>query len=125
MSILRPLGIYWFFKWFGQLLINYQSYLDGRDYNITKALKKIIKNLQSNPSFIAKVDDASEKGMGDSLLNMMMNTSEIRKELEAYKNDKEINFAELQKELRNILERAMYDTAAERATTKELENDLK
>ena len=41
------------------------------------------------------------------------------------KNDKEINFAELQKELRNILERAMYDTAAERATTKELENDLK
>ena len=84
-----------------------------------------LENLQSNPSFIAKVDDASEKGMGDSLLNMMMNTSEIRKELEAYKNDKEINFAELQKELRNILERAMYDTAAERATTKELENDLK
>jgi len=125
MSILRPLGIYWFFKWFGQLLINYQSYIDGRDYEITKALKKIIKNLQSNTTFIAKIDDASERGIGANLIDKIMEMSELRRELAAYKNDTRLNQEELEKELKNVLEKAMYDTAAQKAATKELENDLK
>jgi hypothetical protein len=126
MSILRPLGIYWFFKIFGQLLINYQSYIDGRDYEITKALKKIIKNLQSDSTFIAKVDDACRIfGITPRLFDAIMVMSEIRRELASYKNDEKINQEELEKELKNILEKGMYSTVAQRAATKELENDLK
>jgi DNA-directed RNA polymerase delta subunit len=126
IAILSPLAIYWGFKLFGRLLKNFQSWMDGRDVNITNALKKIYKNITSDKTFIAKAMDIADKyGLTDVMINHLMTTPEITKELSKFKNDKNINFEELKAELRITLARGIQNEAEQRGATSDLAKSLK
>ena len=125
LTILSPLAIYWGFKLFGRLLKDFQSWMDGRDVNITNALKKIYKNITSDQTFVAKAMDSADKyGLTDNMIAHLMSTSEINRELNKFKSDKNINFDELKNELRVTLARGIQNEAVQRGATSDLKRSL-
>jgi hypothetical protein len=124
IDVLRPLAVYWFAKLLGNLLTDFQSYMDGRDYKITKAIQSIIKNLQSNPRVVAKMNDIIEKSGFNGLVYKVLQFPETQSELNKYKNDKNIKFDVLQDELKNVFEKG-FDTTAQKYAAQQLEKDLK
>ena len=125
LTLLAPLAVYWFAKLFGRLLKDFQSWMDGRDVNITQALKKIYNNLKDDNTFITKAMDVGEKyGLTDAAIAKLMTLSEVNRELNKFKNDKDINFDELKKELRVTMARGIQSTAVQNGVTSDLKRSL-
>jgi hypothetical protein len=125
LTLLSPLAIYWFAKMFGRLLKDFQSWMDGRDVNITNALRKIISNLADDKSFLAKAYDIGEKyGITDAAIAKLQTTSEVNRELNRYKNDKNINFDELKNELRVVMARGIQNQSVQNGATTDLKRSL-
>jgi SPX domain protein involved in polyphosphate accumulation len=64
-------------------------------------------------------------GIGGGLVSAIMSYPELKSELNSYKNDKDINFEELKKELTAVLTKAMYEEAQERGLVNKIEKQIK
>ena len=125
-GLLRSLAIWWGSQYFGQLLIDLQSYLDGRDYNITKAIKQILKSLMNDDSFCAQLDDliAGEGKIDDSVINKIVNLPKFQKEINQFKNNKEVDIDILTSEITKVLVKSMNDQGLQNKIEKSLNSKL-
>jgi hypothetical protein len=125
-GLLRSLAIWWGSQYFGQLLIDLQSYLDGRDYNITKAIKQILKSLMNDDSFCAQLDDliAAEGKIDDSVINKIVNLPKFQKEINQFKNNKEVDIDILTSEITKVLVKSMNDQGLQNKIEKSLNSKL-
>jgi hypothetical protein len=125
-GLLRSLAIWWGSQYFGQLLIDLQSYIDGRDYNITKAIKSILKNLMNDDSFCAQLDDviASEGRIDNSVIEKIVNLPKFQKEINQYKNDKDVDINILTNEITKVLIKSMNDQGLQNKIEKSLNSKL-
>lgn len=129
-SLLAILGAIAFFGWisgfFSKLADNIDAYYHGRNVEVQRALKKIVKSLSKNKSFLDKIDDLVERyGVGPGMINSIMNTSEVKSLLNSYKNKSDINYEELNTELTKVLTKAMYDEAENRGMVDKIEKKIK
>ena len=116
----------WFSMLFGKLADNIDAYYNGRSVEIQRALKKILKSIYKNPTFLSRIDnDVDKMGIGGGLVSAIMAYPELKSELNSYKNDKDINFEELKKELTAVLTKAMYEEAQERGLVNKIEKQIK
>ena len=125
-GLLRSLAIWWGSQYFGQLLIDLQSYIDGRDYNITKAIKSILKNLMNDDSFCAQLDDliASEGRIDDSVIARIVNLPKFQKEINQFKTDKDVDITALTSEITKVLVKSMNDQWLQAKIEKSLNSKL-
>lgn len=125
VDLLRPLAIFWFSRLFGNLLKDYQSYLDTKNNDIKNAIGKILKNLQNNNSFMAKIQDLMDSGgLNTGTVMQILQLPQIKAELLKYKNDKNIDFNVLQKELQNSLTKGM-ESAKQIEAAKQIQTKLR
>jgi hypothetical protein len=111
---------------FGKLADNIDAYYNGRSVEIQRALKKILKSIYKNPTFLSRIDnDVDKMGIGGGLVSAIMSYPELKSELNSYKNDKDVNFEELKKELTAVLTKAMYEEAQERGLVNKIEKQIK
>lgn len=125
-GLLKSLAIWWGSQYFGQLLIDLQSYIDGRDYNVTKAIKTILKNLMNDDSFCAQLDDviASEGKIDNSVIDRIVNLPKFQKEINQYKNDKDVDINVLTNEITKVLIKSMNDQGLQNKIEKSLNSKL-
>ena len=129
-SLLAILGAIAFFGWisgfFAKLADNVDAYYQGRSVEVQRALKKIIKSLSKNKSFLDKIDSFVEKyGVGQGMITAIMNTSDVKNQLNVYKGDSTISFEELNTELTKVLSKAMYEEAENRGMIDKIEKKIK
>jgi hypothetical protein len=126
-GLLRSLAIWWGSQYFGQLLIDLQSYIDGRDYNITKAIKQILKSLMNDDSFLAQIDDliAGEGRIDGAVIDKIINLPKFQKEINQFKNDKEVDIDILTSEITKVLMKSMNDQGLQNKIEKSLNSKLK
>ncbi len=116
----------WITGFFSNLADKIDAYSNNRSVEINNALKKIVKKLGSNKSFINKIDNYVKKsGVGPGMITMLMNTSEAKNALKEYENDDKINMEELKTELSKVLTKAMYDEAKDRGMIDKIEKKVK
>jgi hypothetical protein len=127
ITILGGIALFAFFSMlFGRLADNVDAYYHGRSVEIQRALKKILKSLYKNNTFLARIDDDAERmGVGGGLISAIMGYPELKSELNSYKNDKDINFEELKKELTNVLTKGIYEEAQDRGLLVNFEKQIK
>jgi hypothetical protein len=127
VAILGGIALFaWFSMLFGKLADNVDAYYNGRSVEIQRALKKILKSVYKNPTFLSRIDnDVDKMGIGGGLVSAIMSYPELKSELNSYKNDKDINFEELKKELAAVLTKAMYEEAQERGLVNKIEKQIK
>jgi hypothetical protein len=127
IAILGGIALFaWFSMLFGKLADNIDAYYNGRSVEIQRALKKILKSIYKNPTFLSRIDnDVDKMGIGGGLVSAIMSYPELKSELNSYKNDKDINFEELKKELTADLTKAMYEEAQERGLVNKIEKQIK
>jgi hypothetical protein len=127
IAILGGIALFaWFSMLFGKLADNIDAYYNGRSVEIQRALKKILKSIYKNPTFLSRIDnDVDKMGIGGGLVSAIMSYPELKSELNSYKNDKDINFEELKKELTAVLTKAMYEEAQERGLVNKIEKQIK
>ena len=127
IAILGGIALFaWFSMLFGKLADNIDAYYNGRSVEIQRALKKILKSIYKNPTFLSRIDnDVDKMGIGGGLVSAIMAYPELKSELNSYKNDKDINFEELKKELTEVLTKAMYEEAQERGLVNKIEKQIK
>jgi len=127
VAILGGIALFaWFSMLFGKLADNVVAYYNGRCVEIQRALKKILKSVYKNPTFLSRIDnDVDKMGIGGGLVSAIMSYPELKSELNSYKNDKDINFEELKKELTAVLTKAMYEEAQERGLVNKIEKQIK
>ena len=127
ITILGGIALFAFFSMlFGRLADNVDAYYNGRSVEIQRALKKILKALYKNNTFLARIDDDAERmGVGGGLISAIMGYPELKSELNSYKNDKDINFEELKKELTNVLTKGIYEEAQDRGLLVNFEKQIK
>ena len=127
IAILGGIALFaWFSMLFGKLADNIDAYYNGRSVEIQRALKKILKSVYKNPTFLSRIDnDVDKMGIGGGLVSAIMSYPELKSELNSYKNDKDINFEELKKELTAVLTKAMYEEAQERGLVNKIEKQIK
>lgn len=127
ITILGGIALFaWFSMLFDKIADNIDAYYNGRSVEIQRALKKIIKSVYKNPTFISRIDnDVDKVGVGGALISAIMSYPELKSELNSYKNDKDINFEELKKELAAVLTKAMYEEAQERGMVSKIEKQIK
>lgn len=127
IAILGGIALFaWFSMLFGKLADNIDAYYNGRSVEIQRALKKILKSIYKNPTFLSRIDnDVDKMGIGGGLVSAIMAYPELKSELNSYKNDKDINFEELKKELTAVLTKAMYEEAQERGLVNKIEKQIK
>ena len=128
-AILKPIGIYFIFTWLGNLAYNFQSYLDGRDYNLTKALRRIVESGINNDNLAKKLDAAYFSGASiNTLVNIYMDSpviiQNIDKELKKNK-DKTFTETQLKTELRGAIKKGFQDQDLENQTIADIEKKLK
>jgi hypothetical protein len=125
-GLLRSLAIWWGSQYFGQLLIDLQSYMDGRDYNVTKAIKSILKSLMNDDSFCAQLDDviAGEGRIDNSVIEKIVNLPKFQKEINQYKNDKDVDITVLTNEITKVLIKSMNDQGLQNKIEKSLNSKL-
>lgn len=129
-SLIAILGAIAFFGWisgfFSKLADNVDAYYHGRSVEVQRALKKIIKSLSKNKSFLDKIDNFVERyGVGPGMINSIMNTTDVKNLLNSYKNKSDINYDELNAELSKVLTKAMYDEAESRGMLDKIEKKIK
>jgi len=129
-SLVAILGTIALFGWisglFSKLADEVDAYSNNRNVKVNNALKKIVKSLSSNRTFIAKIDDYVKKfGVGESMITAIMNTPQVKNQLSAYEGDEGINMTELTTELTNVLTKAMYDEAKSRGMIDKFEKKIK
>jgi hypothetical protein len=126
-GLLRSLAIWWGSQYFGQLLIDLQSYIDGRDYNITKAIKQILKSLMNDDSFLAQIDDliAGEGRIDGAVIDKIINLPKFQKEINQFKNDKEVDIDILTSEITKVLIKSMNDQGLQNKIEKSLNSKLR
>jgi hypothetical protein len=127
IAILGGIALFaWFSMLFGKLADNIDAYYNGRSVEIQRALKKILKSIYKNPTFLSRIDnDVDKMGIGGGLVSAIMSYPELKSELNSYKNDKDVNFEELKKELTAVLTKAMYEEAQERGLVNKIEKQIK
>jgi hypothetical protein len=127
ITILGGIALFAFFSLlFGKIADNVDAYYNGRSVEIQRALKKILKSLYKNNTFLARIDDdAATMGVGGGLISAIMGYPELKSELNYYKNDKDINFEELKKELTNVLTKGIYEEAEDRGLLVKIEKQIK
>ena len=127
ITILGGIALFAFFSMlFGKIADNVDAYYNGRSVEIQRALKKILKSLYKNNTFLARIDDdAATMGVGGGLISAIMGYPELRSELNSYKNDKDINFEELKKELTTVLTKGIYEEAQDRGLIVKIEKQIK
>ena len=130
LGLLAILGTIAFFgfitMFFSKLADNVDAYYHGRSVEVQRALKKILKSLYKNNTFLARIDDDAERmGVGGGLISAIMSYPELKSELNSYKNDKDINFEELKKELTNVLTKGIYEEAEDRGMITKIEKQIK
>ena len=82
-AILKPIGIYFIFTWLGNLAYNFQSYLDGRDYNLSKALRRIVESGINDNNLATKLDSAYFSGANlNTLVNIYMDSNIIKRNID-------------------------------------------
>lgn len=128
-AILKPIGIYFIFTWLGNFAYNLQSYLDGRDYNLTKALKRIINDTMKDKQLAKKLDSAYFAGASiPTLVNIYMENPTtqrgIQSELKKNK-DKTFDITQLENELRKAITKGFQDQDLENQSVADLEKKLK
>lgn len=128
-AILRPIGIYFIFTWLGNLAYNLQSYLDNRDYNLTKALRRIVDSGSKDKQLAKKLDAAYFAGASiPTLVNIYMDYSGTQREMqsELKKNkDKTFDETQLENELRKVMGKAFQDQDLENQSVEDLQKKLK
>ena len=127
ITILGGIALFAFFSMlFGKIADNVDAYYNGRSVEIQRALKKILKSLYKNNTFLARIDDdAATMGVGGGLISAIMGYPELKSELNSYKNDKDINFEELKKELTTVLTKGIYEEAQDRGLIVKIEKQIK
>ncbi len=127
ITILGGIALFaWFSMLFGKLADNIDAYYNGRSVEIQRALKKILKSIYKNTTFLSRIDnDVDKMGIGGGLVSVIMSYPELKSELNSYKNDKDVNFEELKKELTAVLTKAMYEEAQERGLVNKIEKQIK
>lgn len=127
ITVLGGIALFaWFTMFFDKLADRVDAYYHGRSVEVQRALKKIIKNLSKQKSFLARIDDDVEKyGIGSGLISAIMKYPETKNELNQYKNDKEVNYNELITELTKILTESLYEEAEERGMIDKIEKQVK
>jgi hypothetical protein len=127
ITILGGIALFaWFSMLFDKLADNVDAYYHGRSVEIQRALKKILKAVYKNTTFLTRIDnDVDKMGIGGGLISAIMSYPELKAELNSYKNDKNINFEELKKELTAVLTKAMYEEAQERGLVSKIEKQIK
>ena len=128
-AILKPIGIYFIFTWLGNLAYNFQSYLDGRDYNLSKALRRIVESGINDGNLAKKLDAAYFGGASiNTLVNIYMDNPIIKRNIdkELKKNkDKTFDENQLQTELRKAITKGFQDQDLENQIISDLEKKLK
>lgn len=129
-SLVAILGTIALFGWisglFSKLADEIDAYSNNRNVKINNALKKIVKNLSNNKTFITKIDEYVKKfGVGESMITAIMNTAQVKNQLIAYEADESINITELTTELTSVLTKAMYDEAKSRGMVDKFEKKIK
>jgi hypothetical protein len=127
VAILGGIALFAFFSMlFGRLADNVDAYYNGRSVEIQRALKKILKSLYKNNTFLARIDDDAERmGVGGGLISAIMGYPELKSELNSYKNDKNINFEELKNELSKVLTKGIFEEAQDRGLIVNFEKQIK
>ncbi|NBU81281.1 MAG: hypothetical protein EBS55_06505 [Flavobacteriaceae bacterium] len=127
VTILGGIALFAFFSMlFGRLADNVDAYYHGRSVEIQRALKKILKSLYKNNTFLARIDDDAERmGVGGGLISAIMGYPELKSELNSYKNDKTINFEELKNELSKVLTKGIFEEAQDRGLIVNFEKQIK
>ena len=127
ITILGGIALFAFFSMlFGRLADNVDAYYNGRSVEIQRALKKILKSLYKNNTFLARIDDDAERmGVGGGLISAIMGYPELKSELNSYKNDKTINFEELKNELSKVLTKGIFEEAQDRGLIVNFEKQIK
>lgn len=128
-AILKPIGIYFIFTWLGNLAYNFQSYLDGRDYNLTKALKRIIESGINDNNLAKKLDAAYFSGASiNTLVGIYIDSPIIQRNMQSeLKKNKDKTFDEnqLENELRKVITKGFQDQDLENKSVQDLEKKLK
>jgi hypothetical protein len=128
-AILKPIGIYFIFTWLGNLAYNFQSYLDGRDYNLSKALRRIVESGINDNNLATKLDSAYFSGANlNTLVNIYMDSNIIKRNIdkELKKNkDKTFDETQLQNELRNAISKGFQDQDLQNKSIADIEKKLK
>ena len=128
-AILKPIGIYFIFTWLGNLAYNFQSYLDGRDYNLSKALRRIVESGINDNNLATKLDSAYFSGASlNTLVNIYMDRNIIKRNIdkELKKNkDKTFDETQLQKELRDAISKGFQDQDLQNKSMADIEKKLK
>lgn len=127
IAILGTIALFgWISGFFNKLADEVDAYSNNRSVELNNALKKIVNSLGNNNSFLAKIDDFVEKyGIGNQMITAIMNTKEVKSEVEKYKNDKEFNLDTLTSELTTVLSKAMYDEARNRGIVAKMDKKIK
>ena len=127
ITILGGIALFAFFSMlFGRIADNVDAYYNGRSVEIQRALKKILKSLYKNNTFLARIDDDAERmGVGGGLISAIMGYPELKSELNSYKNDKNINFEELKNELSKVLTKGIFEEAQDRGLLVNFEKQIK
>ena len=128
-AILKPLGIYFVFTFFGNLLIKMGDYMDGGvDTAIRKAQRQIVKNV-GGKEIANLINTAYESGASAAkLAKIYVNNSETQREINKFKSDKRVieagGIQELENQLLKTMTNAYSDDGLEQKTVKDLQNKL-
>ena len=113
----------------GNLAYNFQSYLDGRDYNLSKALRRIVESGINDSNLAKKLDSAYFSGASlNTLVNIYMDSNIIKRNIdkELKKNkDKTFDETQLQTELRNAISKGFQDQDLQNKSMADIEKKLK
>jgi hypothetical protein len=110
---------------FDAIATNIDAYYHGRNPKVQKALEKITKSLAKSSSFIDKINKkVPSTGIGPQLISAVMTFPEMERELNKYKDDKDINFEELKLELVKAYTKGMDEEADERGITADMDKKL-
>ena len=126
LTILGGIALFGFLTmFFNKLADNVDAYYHGRSVEVQRALKDIYKSLYTNMGFISRMNDVvSTTGIGPAWITAFINDSATKRVLSKYKNDKNINYQELELELAKTATKAMNDEATERGITSDMSKKI-
>jgi HD superfamily phosphohydrolase len=126
LTILGGIAVYAFLQmFFNRLADNIDAYYHGRSVAVHKALKSIYKTLLTDMSFMTRINDKVENiGLGKEFIQSFMDDSATQKLLNTYKDNSNINYQELELELKKTITRGVKDESTKRGITSDMSKQI-
>ena len=126
VAILGTMALWYVMKnVFAAIANRIDAFYHGRNPKLQKALQSIANNLAKSESLVDKINKkVVQSGIGPHVIAALMTFPEVEKEIDKYKDDKDINIEELKTELAKVYTKGMEDEADERGITADMDKKL-